>query len=73
MIAQIPMWTIYERPRDFPDKFVVRLWECLSVPRPLDLVGTADSLWGARKLVPPGRFNLGRQPGDDPVITETWI
>lgn len=34
----------------------------------------ADTLEAVRSLVPPwAGYNLGRMPGDDPVIVEVWI
>lgn len=71
----LEFWTIYERPSDHPDKFVVRRCE---VKAPGLIVHDAhctthDTLEAARAAVPPGLYNLGRQPGDDPVIKETWL
>lgn len=69
----LPMWVIYESPKDYPGKFVVRLWESLPRPEPRRLIGVSENLEEARKLVPPGAYRLVRQPEDDPVIVETWI
>lgn len=69
------LWVIYEHPKDYPDKFVVRGWniEHGGVNRPDKSVLLADSLKEARELVPQGLFHLPRFKDDDPVIVETWI
>jgi hypothetical protein len=71
------MFVVYERPRDYPDKFVVRRW----------WIGTgsgkpeADQDWfylgktleDVRAQVPEGCFRLNRDPNDEPQIVEFWI
>ena len=70
----ISLWVIYERPRDFPDKFVVRRWAigngCYLATGDFSL---ANDLDGARRLVPPGLACLGRDASDEPHIVESWI
>lgn len=71
----LTQYTIYERPKDHPDSFVVREWlivRGLDNPVPGELVRVAATLGDARAAIPDGLFNLGRSPGDDPVIVETW-
>lgn len=70
-------YAIYENPRDFPGKFVVRRWaivrggmEPLPEAEPL---GVVDTIEAARALVPQGLYPLGRQEQDDAVIREVWI
>lgn len=64
------VWVIYERPRDFPTKYVVRRWCGLSPDaKPL----LFDSLREARQAIPTGLFRLPQQQQDDPVILETWL
>lgn len=70
-------FTIYEKPKDYPDKFVVRRWAVVRgrpnpVPDP-KAWAVADSLEMARKALPPGLVCTQRYPGDDPVIVETWV
>lgn len=67
----IHMWVIYENPLDYPGKFVVRHW-CGSRPDFTPLAVTVD-LESARKAIPAGAYNLGREPGDDPQILEAYI
>lgn len=68
------MWTIYRHPNDYPASYVVRKFYVThtgAVPT-LDVV-IADDFAGARGAVPPGCVNLGREPGDDAAIVETWV
>lgn len=70
-------FTIYEKPKDYPDKFVVRRWgvvhgRSMPVPDPKAWAVT-DSLEMARKSLPRGLYRTARHPQDDPVIVETWV
>jgi hypothetical protein len=67
------VWTIYERPRDYPDSYVVRAWTTRGGEPTPGPARTAPTLDAARKLVPRGMHRLPPFPGDDPVIVETWI
>ena len=72
----LQMWTVYERPRDFPNEFVVREWHVVAgkvISRQAAGALTAPTLEQARKLVPQDCVCMPRQEGDDPVIVETWI
>ena len=67
-------WTIYNRPRDYPAHYVVRMWTAsdggVIMGKVAALCGSLDE---ARAQIPPDAIYLGRQPDDDPVIVETWI
>lgn len=71
-------YVIYERPKDYPDKFVVRRWvikagneeEALIADKAAVLVNTLEQ---ARAVVPQGLYRIPRAQEDDPVIVETWI
>lgn len=70
-------FTIYEKPKDYPDKFVVRRWAVVRgqpnpVPDPKAWAVT-DSLEQARASLPPGLVCIDRYAQDDPVIVETWV
>lgn len=69
------LFTIYNSPKDYPGKFVVRRWWIGDGPDPQptgDFV-LADSLDEAREFVPPGLVCFMRSETDDPVIVETWL
>jgi hypothetical protein len=71
------VWTIFDRPRDFPNGVIARRFRCV-LPAP---VPTSDTITGAS--VEAVRAEIERrypdlvlfpcQPGDDPNIVETWL
>jgi hypothetical protein len=70
----LPMWTIYDHPRDMPEHWVARRWEVsgtggVATPEVL----TADTLEALRAQLPPDLCRMPRQPGDDPTIVEVWL
>lgn len=70
----LTIWVIYRSPRDFPGKWVLRGQDASGgVVTPHAKCRVGDSLEAVRNCLPPGLICLGRQPGDDPVIFETWI
>lgn len=71
----LTQYTIYERPRDYPDGYVVRAWHIVrGHTEPVADPGAwhVPTLEQARAVIPPGLFRLGRQPGDDENILEVW-
>lgn len=69
-------FTIYERPRDYPDKFVIRKWVVIpGAPNPVHDPDCrlADSLEAARALIPRGMYRLPRDFADDKCIAEVWV
>lgn len=70
-VADFEMFVIYENPRDFPDRYVVRRFVG-TVPDalPLAVCETAEE---ARNALRPDLFNLGRTHADEPQILEVWI
>jgi hypothetical protein len=70
----LTMWTIYEHPKDYPGKWVMRAHDIAAgstTPRADCIV--ADSLDEVRAVLPPGLTRLPPHPDDDPVIHETWL
>lgn len=74
-MSRLRQIVIYDRPRDLPGGFVVREWFVSSDGIEAGPVLGIDlpSIDAARALVPPDLYNVGRMPGDDPVIVEVWI
>ncbi len=71
------LFVIYENPKDYPNKFVVRQWRVLELGitqvavEPLCVVDTLDE---ARKLMLEKQlFRMAPCEGDDPVIKEVWL
>lgn len=75
---ELDHYVIYEQPKDFPDKFVVRRWLIVGGEEKSALIADkaallANTLDEARRLIPPGRYRIPRAQEDDPIIVETWI
>jgi hypothetical protein len=74
MSEPLTLYTIYERPRDYPDHFVLREHHVTGDGNCPSLVACiGPSLEAVRKFVPDGTVNLGRMPQDEPQIVETWV
>jgi hypothetical protein len=70
----LPMFTIYERPRDYPEGYVVRRSFVNAGMVWLDRVAQyAPALEAARGLIPPGLHRIPRYENDDPCIVEVWL
>lgn len=76
--TELRMFTIYERPIDYPDHFVVRGFTIAAghsdaVPD-ADPTGLADTLEAARALVPASADAcMTRSEHDDEKVVETWL
>ncbi len=68
--SKFPLICIYNSPKDYPGKYVARLWD---VDKPTNMVAIAESLEEIREAKPPEMMIMDRMPNDDPVIVETWI
>ena len=72
--GQLTMWTIFDHPNDYPDTFVARRFEVGKQ----GVQATDCTLFGAAAVElqnvfrEAGLIRVCRQPGDDPVILETW-
>jgi hypothetical protein len=66
----IEVWTIYKRPRDYPNSFVVRLFRNAV---PTNVCYIAPTLEQARDYIPPDKQMLDPHPNDPITIMETWI
>jgi len=69
-------WTVYERPRDYPDGYIARKWVILrgaAEPFPTNEIVVGTTLDDVRAKLPPGLAGpLLRNDDDDPKIVETW-
>lgn len=64
------IWTVYEKPKDYPNDFVVRIF---NFDKPTNVVHTAKTLEEVRRFIPEGLYRLERLPQDDPCIVEVWL
>ena len=65
------IFVVYERPRDYPEEFIVRCWRGETIDR--EPFARGRNLDEVRAQLPPGLFRMAAMPGDDPVILETWL
>lgn len=70
-IVSVPIIAVYEKPLDYPDKYVARLWGAKG--KPTSIVVIKDSLEEIRNAIPRGMHRLGATSLDDPVLIETYI
>lgn len=72
----LPIWTIYDKPDDYPDEFVARMHVVGEITGACVSDGAvirAKTLNEVREKLPPGLHCLGRDQTDEPHIVETWI
>lgn len=66
------MFVIYERPKDYPDHYVIRRWGGPGL-QDRDYFQLGKTLEEARRFVPPHCIRFPRDPRDEPQIVESWI
>lgn len=69
--ADLPIWVVYKHPRDWPDWYVARMFMNEIATGNLIICREIDAL--RVELCALGLTPLARNPGDDPVILETWL
>jgi hypothetical protein len=78
MTEPLELFTIYDRPADFPHSVVCRRFRVFSgrlEADPLPCVIGHDLIFvrEALRLEHPGLVCIGREPGDEPSVVETWL
>lgn len=74
----LPMWVVYDRPKDHPTKVIVRKW-LIPAPPESGPVPTREGFYtdtvdeAVTLLERAGRSPLGRNAGDSPDIIGTWV
>lgn len=66
----LDMYTIYCKPFDYPNNYVVRKFRG---DAPTDEIHIGDTLEEARAFIPYGLVKLMRDPQDHPSVVETWV
>lgn len=68
----LPIWVVYDHPKDFPNNFVARLWVG---ERPTDTMMICPDLERLRDEINRrgATVKLMRHADDDPKILETWL
>ena len=72
----LAMWTVYDHPIDYPDKFVARRFDVdKGGPKPSASIIIMDDLEKLREVLAYEMHLvcLSRSPEDDPKIVETWL
>lgn len=66
--------TVYEKPSDFPDAFVARVWDGKG-PKPTNTMIKRNTIQEIRKDIMAAGFEtvFQRAEGDEPQIVETWM
>lgn len=74
------IWAIYNKPRDYPDKYVARRWTIEAVSPGIykekatnDVVISKSLDEIRRQMLWRGLAKLDRFINDDPIILETWL
>lgn len=68
--CKMPIIVIYKNPKDYPDKYIGRLWDG---EKPTNCIAKADNLKDLREKIPNIFVMLSAFANDDPTIVETWI
>jgi hypothetical protein len=71
----VSMWSVYDRPTDYPDGFIARRFEvpALGPPTATDHTLTGELNEIRKTFYRAGLFRLDRNPEDEPQIVETWL
>lgn len=69
------MWTVYEKPSDYPDQYVARRFEITAgKAAPTSDVITSLFLEHVRRhMRERGLYRIDRTPQDEPQIVECWL
>jgi len=73
-MTKLAMWTVYDHPIDYPDKFVARRFD-VDAGGPSASVIVMDDLDDLRDILAYDMqlTCLARSPEDEPQIVETWL
>lgn len=69
--GKLDMWTIYDKPKDYPDVFVARRFILDQATKDMFIGRTLDEIRQPFQLA--GFACMKRAETDDPVIVETWL
>jgi hypothetical protein len=72
----LPLYFVYDHPKDFPNDFVVRRWMLVKgelIPDKEIMMKTSNYADIKTEMMYMGLTKMARQPDDEPCIKETWI
>lgn len=67
---KMPIIVIYNKPKDYPDQYIARLWDG---EKPTNCIALSDTLADLRDKIPCSFVMLNAFANDDPTIVETWL
>lgn len=70
-LVRVPIIVVYNSPKDYPGKYVARLWDINR--KATNFVMVKDTLELIRRNIPETMQRVPRECVDDPGIVETWI
>lgn len=70
-LVKVPIIAVYKYPKDYPNKYVARLWDIKN--KPTMYVVIKDSLKEIRAAIPCTLTRIPPMPEDDPVLVETYL
>lgn len=70
-LSSVPIISVYKKPKDYPDKYVARLWDINN--KPTNFVVIADTLERIRNLIPQNMVCIPPSGIDDPIIVEVYL
>lgn len=76
MSDELPVYTVYYNPADFPGQYVVRRFVVTSGSAPQadeSPLYVGDSLERARDIIPPGLYCFSGDAADEPIVVESWM
>jgi hypothetical protein len=65
-VAKLPLIAVYEHPKDWPDKYVARLWDVVKKPHPTRYMVLGEHLKEIRDKIPQSMSLITR-------FVEAWI
>jgi endonuclease V-like protein UPF0215 family len=69
-LTKHPIITVYEKPKDYPNNFVARLFD---FSKPTKMIVLKDSLEEIREIIPITMVCFPRLREDDEKIVECWM
>jgi hypothetical protein len=75
IVDGMPIIAIYEKPAEYPEKFVARLWDTQNGDyKPTEIAAVADTIREIRKKIPWQKMSpIVGSMKEDPCIVEFWI
>lgn len=75
MSEDLPLWTVYDHPSDYPEHYVARQYTIgIAGAHPTNRVMASESLDAIRvAMTNTGLVCITRSENDDPTIVEVWF